>query len=826
MSSAALWRWSAAAAALAALLLHLPVLRQGAPYLSFHLLYYGQPAAPLPPELPPLNPALHDQSYQLYPLLEEIRAALGRGELPLWTDSVFCGAPLLANGVAAALHPLQWLALALPGAWGPTAAAIAKTILAALLMLGYLRRLGVGPAAALLGAAGFASHGLMITFLLFPNSTVAAHLPALAWALEEIRRGAGARAYAALALACASGLLAGHPEVFFLIASGAGAYGLLILFWDRPQKGGAAPRRAAACLAAAGLGAILAGAQLIPFLDYLGRSAALGKRAGLDLHLEPGAAIVALVPDFFGHVRQGNYWGTLDDTNEAAFVSLALIVLALLPLGWPARPRLPRVLLALAAVCLLVGYGVPPVADLVRLLPGFDRALPSRINSVLAFALCALAALRLDRLVRHPAIVRRRTLAGAAALAAVLLATLAAARFHYRAWLPTAAHDQAQREALHEVVWLLLAVLIGLAWLASGRARRLALLTTAALVLLPIYRYALPFNSVVPASIDFPRPPALEALRARPGWFRAAALGAVLPPNAAALYGLKDVRGIDALTPRRYESFLRRADPASANLWRLPALVGPSAARPGSPHALQARTWRRALAGLERESPGYARRASSLLLLFDPRSPLLDLLGLRFVLTPGSTADRLIVDQPKRWRRIYRGDVDVLENLRAAPHAYLAARVHRLRDAEAAFELMSSRSFGAGRDAAVIGDPAGALGAFGQAALLPGETVRILQASPNRLRLKVETAQRRLLVLSEAYDPGWRAWIDGQPAAVLSANLVLRAVPVPAGDHQVELRYRPASWTLGLALSGLGAILLAALWAAGRRSRADQAAGG
>ena len=65
------------------------------------------------------------------------------------------------------------------------------------------------------------------------------------------------------------------------------------------------------------------------------------------------------------------------------------------------------------------------------------------------------------------------------------------------------------------------------------------------------------------------------------------------------------------------------------------------------------------------------------------------------------------------------------------------------------------------------------------------------------------------LVTVEAYDTDWHATVDGHPAPVLRANLAFRAVPVPAGRHVVDQRYRPPAITRGLVLSGLG--LLAAL---------------
>jgi uncharacterized membrane protein YfhO len=64
------------------------------------------------------------------------------------------------------------------------------------------------------------------------------------------------------------------------------------------------------------------------------------------------------------------------------------------------------------------------------------------------------------------------------------------------------------------------------------------------------------------------------------------------------------------------------------------------------------------------------------------------------------------------------------------------------------------------------------------------------------------------VLLALVWYPGWRAWVDGQPAPVLRAYTTLRAVPMPAGAHVVILRYEPLSVRLGLALSGMAFALL------------------
>lgn len=95
---------------------------------------------------------------------------------------------------------------------------------------------------------------------------------------------------------------------------------------------------------------------------------------------------------------------------------------------------------------------------------------------------------------------------------------------------------------------------------------------------------------------------------------------------------------------------------------------------------------------------------------------------------------------------------------------------------------------------------------------LPAEsadTVTALRDMPGDIALRIEppAGTTQLLVVSEAYAPGWRAWVDGRPETVRAAHGALLAVIVPPGAHTVEFRYQPQSLTWGLVISGVGLLM-------------------
>jgi hypothetical protein len=93
-----------------------------------------------------------------------------------------------------------------------------------------------------------------------------------------------------------------------------------------------------------------------------------------------------------------------------------------------------------------------------------------------------------------------------------------------------------------------------------------------------------------------------------------------------------------------------------------------------------------------------------------------------------------------------------------------------------------------------------------------GGEARILVDLPGRTEVEARTQRPALLVLNDAWAPGWEASVDGARVEIQRANWVARGVWVPAGTHQIHFRYRTPGLAVGWALAlGLGVIL--ALWA-------------
>jgi hypothetical protein len=109
----------------------------------------------------------------------------------------------------------------------------------------------------------------------------------------------------------------------------------------------------------------------------------------------------------------------------------------------------------------------------------------------------------------------------------------------------------------------------------------------------------------------------------------------------------------------------------------------------------------------------------------------------------------------------------------------------------------------------------------------PGANCRIVVDEPQRVEIEAELPRAGLLVLSDLRAPGWQAVVHptdataGHSSAVeiVRTNRVMRGVPLPKGRHRVEFVYRPMSFYIGAAVSGLAWLTLATSFVAWLASR-------
>ncbi len=88
-------------------------------------------------------------------------------------------------------------------------------------------------------------------------------------------------------------------------------------------------------------------------------------------------------------------------------------------------------------------------------------------------------------------------------------------------------------------------------------------------------------------------------------------------------------------------------------------------------------------------------------------------------------------------------------------------------------------------------------------------SITLKDYEPNQLTYKYETSQEQLAVFSQIYYPkGWNAYVDGKLIDIYRANYILRAVQLPAGNHELVFKFEPKSYKMGQLIALLSSIII------------------
>ncbi|HEY2294130.1 MAG TPA: YfhO family protein [Thermoanaerobaculia bacterium] len=710
------------------------------------------------------NVLQNDLVTQIVPLQTQVRREIRTGAWPLWNDLAGAGMPLLADPQSQTFEPLVLvgLPLPLPAAVGVTAGL--RVLLALVFLFLLLRRQGLSEGASLFGSLAFGLGGFLLLWLNWPIANSPALLPLVLYALVMTDERGARRDFLLLVAAVFCLLVGGHPETALYVAILGGLFAISRL---RRRPAGDRVRLLVRWAGAAALAAGLAAPLLVPTFQFVPQSLrhrwveARNERLGANPEIGIRESsqglrqrvVQVFAPNAFGNSRYGEYWGvTNNNEDSSAFVGGAAMLAALLAfLPVSRRFREERLFLALAPVSLLIAVHLPGVRLLSAKLPVLNQSLGAnrRLLLVVAFSLAYLGA----------GTVERWRTGGGPKKGAVLVSALVL--LGLIAWGYLLSADRKELVALRWF-WLgtQLVVVAGTAlvlYLGCRRASTLALCLLTAVELLIFHQ---PANPSLPRSAYYPVTPLIRFLQENADGTRIAGLETRILPNAAAVYGLADVRISDPLKPFTYAQ-----------------AMGPvSAAVRSTEHVLMV-----------------------------PEHPLYQLLGVRFVVAPPR-----MNSIPGLRRAFHDPTGRIFEREKVLPRLFLPASTETAGDQAWPAWLAANPDFAA----RALVPLSAARPAVWTAARPEGSTVQILAMQPARLVARARLAEERLLASSVYQDGGWRLLLDGRPFPLETADGPFLAAWLPAGEHRVELVYRAPGFLVGLLLAAV-ALASLTLWLLG-----------
>jgi hypothetical protein len=134
----------------------------------------------------------------------------------------------------------------------------------------------------------------------------------------------------------------------------------------------------------------------------------------------------------------------------------------------------------------------------------------------------------------------------------------------------------------------------------------------------------------------------------------------------------------------------------------------------------------------------------------------------------------------------------IYRNSNVLPRAFLASGFEVMKDKDQLLSRLMSPGFDPTRTALLYADPQ-----FTPTSESLTGGIEVASYDANRVRLKVTSSAACLAVLSENFQPDYRVTVDGKPAPVLRAYHTLRAVAVPAGEHELVFAYQSNYYRIG-----------------------------
>jgi uncharacterized membrane protein YfhO len=88
-------------------------------------------------------------------------------------------------------------------------------------------------------------------------------------------------------------------------------------------------------------------------------------------------------------------------------------------------------------------------------------------------------------------------------------------------------------------------------------------------------------------------------------------------------------------------------------------------------------------------------------------------------------------------------------------------------------------------------------------------SIQLVKNDNDKITYKSNASTNRFAVFSEIfYDKGWKAYIDGKETPIIRTNYVLRGLSIPAGQHEIQFIFHPASYYTGEKLALVGGIVV------------------
>ncbi len=706
--------------------------------------------------MPVKNNAMPDVITQIYPWKLLTTRSWTSGQIPLWNPFSFAGTPHAGNYQSAVFSPVNILPIVLGSIDGWSIAILLQPFLAGIFMYFFLRTLHATRSSATLASISFMFSGFLVVWMAYGTLGYAVlFLPLILGSLVRLYEKPSAWAIIGVSTGIALSLLSGHFQMSIYVVMATIAFAVFWAFFSRKTS------RLSWSLISIVFGLTMAMPQLMASFDAYTqsvRSASFVKGEVIPWQY----LVTAFSPDYYGNPVTRNDWFG----HYAEWASFIGVIPLLLSFYAIVRRRRPLVwfFLSLGLVSLLLATPTP-LNDLLFALkiPVLSTSAAGRIIMLLSFSLSVLSALGLDQIRQdwkgknYKPFLRFASCIGMLIIFLWILLSVGQV-------LPADKLAIARRNSILPTTIAGIGIVAMLTAFFRPGVKYFILIVLLGVSSIDSLRFATKWMPFDPRAYMYPGMDVISFLTERGQVDR---IFGNVGNELTGVFQLPSVEGYDALYQKRYGEFVRFADEGAL---KNPERSVVTVARGGA----------------------YSQR-------------VLDLLGVRYIIH--RLSDGTNVWAYPHWKypfytSVYKDDhYEIFENTHALPRFFLASRYELRTDREAMLRaLIMDETFDRERILLEHAPP-----------FVPQEgsaEVSLTRYTPNEVVFSVQSSADKLLFLSDVYEDGWKASVDGKETALLRANYAFRAVSVPAGTHEVRMFYRPRSVTIGIPVAIISFIVL------------------
>lgn len=714
------------------------------------------------------KPVADDIFRQLYPFKILSMDIVKKFRWPLWNPYNGAGMPLMATMHIGYLNPFNVLFLFLSYSFAWSIYIIIQPLLIGICTYLYLRKINLRVYSAMFSTLLFILSGFVITRLIFGDYDYAIiGLPLLLYLFEHFVQNPQSKRILLFPLVIFFICAATQPQIIVYIIS----FVFLYILYRRLQL---KTVLFFTFLFIIGIG--LFAVQLIPTLELfqLANVTSESSRFIFDRFLLPiQHFITILIPNYFGNQATYNYWGAGDYIETVTSLGIIPLFFAMFSIGSKHKTSLKRFYLLSCAITILlcidwigshIFYSLP--------LPILSTGAPSRILFITTFSLCMLAGYGFDQwlsLTKISRVVIKKILLFSLGVTSILLGTFLLYILHTSCnnSVIFSCRTVALRNTILEMLVFFLSMIFFLTYIRYKKIlliNKIPILICIIVVSLGLYNSNkfLPFSrkeTILPVN------PLINALKEKTTDARVFGFGdANIKTNFATYFKFYDPNYYDPLYNKRYAEVISYANTG----------IYPPTIKRSDIEIVDDIT-------INKEND-------------ERRQKLLNLLSIKYFIYKNSQIPKNQLQQKTLWEN---KQWTIKINDHVLPKTYLVNSFEVEKNQKMILEKLFSSSFDFYNKVLLEEKPEITFPYIA----LSHDTPFIKTYTENKVLIQTNSNTNNILVLTDNYYPGWKAFVDGKETKIFRANYTFRGIVLPYGKHMVTFLYQPLSLRIGFLIS-------------------------